>query len=93
MRRQRMSCGLVTHNRLMFFVRSCYLPAGTVHYVRNTASTETALLGLFDHPQASTQFVPNSLVAMPKDILASAFMGGALPSAVNAPIFKVNGCK
>ncbi len=65
--------------------------AGTVHYVKNTASGVTSLLGLLDHPQAGVVFVPNAINAVPKDVRNGAFMGMP-PGGVSDAIFILKDC-
>lgn len=68
------------------------IPQGVVHFVRNTAKHPTQLLQIFDHPGAGAQFLGPALLAMPEDVLASAFKGD-FPSATTGNIFTLKSCK
>lgn len=67
------------------------IPQGVVHFVRNVNKWDSKLLQIFDHPAAGAQFVGPALLAMPKDVLASAFQG-QFPSATRGNIFKLDKC-
>ncbi len=68
--------------------------AGAYHAVENISQGTTKFLQIFDHPQGGAVFAAPALVALPRNIVNSAFSVPVLPNSVtdNGAIIAVTPC-
>lgn len=71
-----------------------YIQQGSIHLVENLAKGTTQFLQIFDHVQGGANFVAPALVALPRNVVNSAFSAPVLPKHVTAkgPLVLVEGC-
>lgn len=85
-----------THTRAtQHHPRPCsLLVAGAYHAVENISQGTTKFLQIFDHPQGGAVFAAPALVALPRNIVNSAFSVPVLPNSVtgNGAIIAVTPC-
>lgn len=69
-------------------------PTGAYHVVENISQGTTKFLQIFDHPQGGAVFAAPALVALPRNIVNSAFSTPVLPNVVsgNGAIIDVKPC-
>jgi oxalate decarboxylase/phosphoglucose isomerase-like protein (cupin superfamily) len=70
------------------------IPAGSVHYTRNTGNGPLQMVQTFDNPLSGSIFLAPALLAMDRDLVNSNLNTTVSRSAVaSSNIFSVQGCR
>ncbi len=71
-----------------------YIQQGAYHTVENISKGTAQFLQIFDHPQGGAVFAAPALVALPRNVVNSAFSQPVLPKDVtaNGALIRVRDC-